>query len=176
MMTIMRDLDRDIREQVDKLLSKNVWMLAADSATSKDHRLFSIDACNEENQCLHVQTFHSAWRRQDSMWLKDQLKDVAAKIPSLAGLAQDSAAVCKAAFKKLHADLPAVKQHRCFEIVCCEHQAQLLNQDLAAAIPWMKDSCDPDIGRVNLRKLYTSFFPNQKKGYGLFAHIHVLVV
>ena len=136
---ILCELDREINLEIEKLLSRNIWMLSADSATSKDHRLFTIDAVNEDNLCVHVKTVHSSWASQNAEWLKDNLKEVADKVAYLAGLAQDSAATCKKAFRMLHSELPACKRSSCFEIVCCEHQAQLLNQDIAKAIPWLKD-------------------------------------
>ena len=136
---ILCELDREINLEIEKLLSRNIWMLSEDSATSKDHRLFTIDAVNEDNVCVHVKTVHSSWASQNAEWLKDNLKEVADKVPYLAGLAQDSAATCKTAFRMLHSELPAFKRSSCFEIVCCEHQAQLLNQDIAKAIPWLKD-------------------------------------
>ena len=38
---ILCELDREINLEIEKLLSRNIWMLSADSATSKDHRLCS---------------------------------------------------------------------------------------------------------------------------------------
>lgn len=94
--------------------------------------------------------------RQDSLWLKDRLKEVTGKVTNLAGLAQDAAAVCKAAFRKLHSEMPLEQRRRCFEIVCGEHQSQLLNQDIAKALPWLKD-----------RRLVESFSKASQKGSGL---------
>ena len=122
MMGILHELDNEIQQQIDKLLSRNTWLLSADSATSKDQRLFTIDATNEDNVCLHVKTVHSNWGRQSAKWLKDHLKVVVDKVQNLASIAQDSAAACKAAFRMLHTELPLPKRLGCFEVGCCHFQ------------------------------------------------------
>ena len=99
---------------------------------------FSIDATNENDETLHVKTCYSAWEKQDAAWIKGQLKETLANVTHLAGLSQDTAAVCKAAFKQLQGEL-GPDQPRCFYIDCNEHVSQLLAQDLARALPWMKD-------------------------------------
>ena len=134
----LRALCSEIEEKVQERLSRNIWFFTADSATSRDHRFFSIDATNENDETLHVKTCYSAWEKQDAAWIKGQLKETLANVTHLAGLSQDTAAVCKAAFKQLQGEL-GPDQPRCFYIDCNEHVSQLLAQDLARALPWMKD-------------------------------------
>ena len=61
-------------------------------------------------------------------------------ITSLSGLAQDTASVNKAAWRDLQPVLEA-KYGPVQYINCAEHVSQLILQDLAKAIPWLKDLC-----------------------------------
>lgn len=42
MLDIMRELDAEIIQEVEKRLANNVWMLSADGATSRQHRLVTL--------------------------------------------------------------------------------------------------------------------------------------
>lgn len=113
MAVTLRALAQEIDEKVQERLKRNIWFFSADSATSRDHRFFTIDATNENDETLHVKTCFSSWEKQDAAWIKSQLRSSLEGVSHLAGLSQDTAAVCKAAFRQLHAEIG--DQHpRCF--------------------------------------------------------------
>ena len=77
---------------------------------------------------------------EDKDWLKKALLDSIEPITSLSGLAQDTASVNKAAWRDLQPVLEA-KYGPVQYINCAEHVSQLILQDLAKAISWLKDLC-----------------------------------
>lgn len=159
MAVTLRTLAQEIDEKVQERLARNIWFFSADSATSRDHRFFTIDATNENDETLRVKTCYSSWEKQDAAWIKSQLRSSLQGVSHLAGLSQDTAAVCKAAFRQLHNEIG--DQHpRCFYINCNEHVSQLLNQDLSRALPWLKDAGSGGCGSMN------PFFGRFRKGFG----------
>ena len=70
--------------------------------------------------------------------LREQVERLGAD--HLAGISQDTARVCTKAWKLLAQDLQATPGfHRVQYIQCGEHVGQLINQDMAKILPWLKD-------------------------------------
>lgn len=126
----------------EKLLHDGPWFVTADGATSKGHSLVTIDCTNAQDDVIHLALIDGGYNRLDAVWLKQQLREQLERLPAVAGVSQDTARVCKKAWKELHRDLRAGNPARWRSLAyidCGEHVSQLVAADMAKEIPWLQD-------------------------------------
>ena len=126
----------------EKLQHDGPWFVTADGATSKGHSLVTIDCTNAQDDVIHLALIDGGYNRLDAVWLKQQLREQLERLPAVAGVSQDTARVCKKAWKELHRDLRAGNPARWRSLAyidCGEHVSQLVAADMAKEIPWLQD-------------------------------------
>ncbi|CAE7598729.1 GIP [Symbiodinium sp. CCMP2592] len=74
--SLIKELDEAISCKLRELLSdaSQMWFLTSDGATSKGEGLLSIDCRNSHGDCYHLALINGEWRKQDAVWIKQQLK------------------------------------------------------------------------------------------------------
>ena len=73
--SLIKELDEAISCKLRELLSdaSQMWFLTSDGATSKGEGLLSIDCRNSHGDCYHLALINGEWRKQDAVWIKQQL-------------------------------------------------------------------------------------------------------
>ena len=140
---LIKEIDAELTGKVDQVLSSpnsGPWFLTSDGASSKMEALLTVDARDPKGQCFHLALLNASYHKQDAAQPKVHLKSQTDRLAPgrLAAIAQDTAPVCRKAFKLLRDDLHAAGHRRMAYLNCGEHVAQLAHQDLVKLIPWCK--------------------------------------
>lgn len=139
------ELCEQMSNEVDQKLAEKLqhdgpWFVTADGATSKGHSLVTIDCTNAQDDVIHLALIDGGYNRLDAVWLKQQLREQLERLPAVADVSQDTARVCKKAWKELNRDLRAGNPARWRSLAyidCGEHVSQLVAADMAKEIPWL---------------------------------------